>query len=159
MIYADGASSGNPGPGGYGVVLLCQSHRKELSGGFQKTTNNRMELLGVITGLKALKRRCRVTVISDSRYVVDAVEKQWMVKWKSFGWRKNKKDTLLNRDLWKQLDELLGTHEVRFKWIPGHRGYRENERCDELAVAAAQQPHLPPDPGFGVQSDNGMFDI
>jgi ribonuclease HI len=151
-IYADGASSGNPGPGGYGVVLLCQNHRKELSGGFKKTTNNRMELLGVITGLQALKRRCRVTVISDSKYVVDAVEKKWMVKWKSFGWRRNQKDLLLNSDLWKQLDEALGAHDVRFKWVPGHRGYRENERCDELAVGAAQKPNLPIDPGFETPS-------
>jgi ribonuclease HI len=160
-IYTDGASSGNPGPGGYGTVLLCRNHRKELSGGFKKTTNNRMELLAVITGLKALKHRCRVTIVSDSKYVVDAVEKKWIEKWKSFGWRRNQKEILINPDLWKQLGELLETHEVRFKWVPGHRGYRENERCDELAVAAAQKPHLPPDPGFEAQSSssNGMFDI
>jgi ribonuclease HI len=162
-IYTDGASSGNPGPGGYGVVLLCQKYRKELSGGFKTTTNNRMELLAVITGLGALKRRCRVTVVSDSKYVVNAVEKKWIEKWKRLGWRRGPKDTLLNSDLWKQLDGFLDAHDICFKWVPGHRGYRENERCDELAVAAAQQPNLPADPGFGAhpssQSPKGMFDI
>lgn len=147
-LYTDGAASGNPGPGGYGAVLLCQAHRKELSGGFKRTTNNRMEILGVIMGLRALKRPCRVTVYSDSRYVVDAIEKRWLEHWKARGWRKADRQPVLNRDLWQQLDELLATHQVRFHWVAGHRGNPENERCDTLAVAAYGRPNLPDDPGF-----------
>jgi ribonuclease HI len=147
-IYTDGAASGNPGPGGYGVVLLSGSHRKELSGGFCRTTNNRMELLGVITGLKALKRRCKVTVVSDSKYVVDAIEQRWIHRWQSKNWMRTRTEPVKNSDLWVQLWELLPEHEIRFQWIPGHKGYRENERCDVLAVTAGQGKNLPADPGF-----------
>jgi len=152
-IYTDGAASGNPGPGGYGVVLLCGGYRKELSGGFKRTTNNRMELMGVIEGLKALKRKCRVKVVSDSKYVVDAIEKEWIYRWESKGWMRTRSERVKNSDLWKELWELLQGHEVRFEWIPGHRGYKENERCDVLAVTAGQGKNLPQDAGFGMERE------
>lgn len=147
-IYTDGASSGNPGPGGYGVVLLYNGHRKELSGGFRKTTNNRMELLAVIKGLKALKTKCKVIIYSDSKYIIDAVQNGWLDRWAAKGWMRNKKDKVLNPDLWKKLFELLKEHEVEFKWVEGHKGDTENERCDILAVKASQKDNLPPDINF-----------
>ena len=145
VIYTDGACSGNPGPGGYGVVLLFNEHRKELSGGFRRTTNNRMELLGAIEGLRALKDRCSVKLHTDSQYVVNAIEKGWAAKWKANGWMRNKKDKAINPDLWEQLLTLCKQHKVEFIWVRGHNGDRENERCDVLAVAAAQQRNLPAD--------------
>ena len=145
VIYTDGACSGNPGPGGYGVVLLFGEHRKELSGGFRKTTNNRMELLGAIEGLRALKERCSVKLHTDSQYVVNAIEKGWAAKWKANGWMRNKKDKAVNPDLWEQLLTLCQQHNVEFVWVRGHSGDKENERCDVLAVAAAQQRNLPAD--------------
>ena len=145
VIYTDGACSGNPGPGGYGVVLLFGEHRKELSGGFRKTTNNRMELLGAIEGLRALKERCSVKLHTDSQYVVNAIEKGWAAKWKANGWMRNKKDKAVNPDLWEQLLTLCQQHKVEFVWVRGHSGNKENERCDVLAVAAAQQCNLPAD--------------
>ena len=133
-IYTDGAASGNPGPGGYGTILRSGPHYKELSGGFRMTTNNRMELLAVIKGLEALKSlNQQVTVYSDSKYVVDAVEKKWV-----FGWvAKNFKDKK-NKDLWMRFLELYKLHQVKFIWIKGHNDHPENERCDRLAVAASQ---------------------
>ena len=133
-IYTDGAASGNPGPGGYGTILRSGPHYKELSGGFRMTTNNRMELLAVIKGLEALKSlNQQVTVYSDSKYVVDAVEKKWV-----FGWvTKNFKDKK-NKDLWMRFLELYKLHQVKFIWIKGHNDHPENERCDRLAVAASQ---------------------
>jgi ribonuclease HI len=148
VIYTDGACSGNPGPGGYGVVLLFNGHRKELSGGFRKTTNNRMELLGAIEGLRALKDRCAVKLHTDSQYVVNAIEKGWAAKWKANGWMRNKKDKAVNPDLWEQLLQLCKQHKVEFIWVRGHAGNVENERCDVLAVAAAQQSNLPVDEGY-----------
>ena len=148
VIYTDGACSGNPGPGGYGVVMLFNGHRKELSGGFCKTTNNRMELLGAIEGLRALKDRCAVKLHTDSQYVVNAIEKGWAAKWKANGWMRNKKDKAVNPDLWEQLLDLCKQHKVEFIWVRGHSGNVENERCDVLAVAAAQQPNLPVDEGY-----------
>ncbi|HQR35092.1 MAG TPA: ribonuclease HI [Blastocatellia bacterium] len=145
VIYTDGACSGNPGPGGYGVVLLFNEHRKELSGGFRRTTNNRMELLGAIEGLRALKDRCSVKLHTDSQYVVNAIEKGWAAKWKANGWMRNKKDKAINPDLWEQLLTLCQHHKVEFIWVRGHNGDKENERCDVLAVAAAQRPNLPAD--------------
>lgn len=133
-IFSDGACSGNPGPGGYGVILRCDGYEKELSGGEPHTTNNRMELLGVITGLEALKYPCRVTVQTDSRYVVDGIEKGWARSWRKNGWIKSDKKPALNSDLWERLLNLLEIHEVRFTWIKGHAGHPENERCDRLAV-------------------------
>ncbi|MCR4779973.1 MAG: ribonuclease HI [Ruminiclostridium sp.] len=134
-IFSDGACSGNPGPGGYGVILRCDGKEKELSGGEARTTNNRMELMGVITGLEALKYPCRVTVQTDSRYVVDGIEKGWAKSWRKRGWIKSDKKPALNPDLWGRLLDLLDIHEVTFTWIKGHAGHEENERCDRLAVA------------------------
>lgn len=157
QIYTDGASSGNPGPGGYGVVLIYNNHRKELSGGFRKTTNNRMELMAVIAGLKALKTKCKVTVYSDSKYIVDAVAKGWLENWAAKGWVRNKKDKLSNPDLWQEIYGLLKKHDVDFKWVEGHKGNTENERCDYLAVQASQKPNLPPDVNFELYNDNISF--
>ncbi len=134
-IFSDGACSGNPGPGGYGVILRCDGKEKELSGGEARTTNNRMELMGVIAGLEALKYPCRVTVQTDSRYVVDGIEKGWAKSWRKRGWIKSDKKPALNPDLWGRLLDLLDIHEVNFTWIKGHAGHEENERCDRLAVA------------------------
>ena len=151
-IYTDGSSLGNPGPGGYGVVLKAGTHRKELSGGFRKTTNNRMELLGVIEGLRSLKRPCKVTLYSDSKYIVDAVNQGWARRWKANNWKRNKKEKALNPDLWKELLDLLDEHEVEFIWVKGHANTAENNRCDRLAVAAASKPNLPPDSEYEKQS-------
>lgn len=147
-IYTDGACLGNPGPGGYGVVLLHGEKRKELSGGFRRTTNNRMEIMAAITGLEALKKPCKVTIYSDSEYVVKAIQEGWARRWRSQGWKRNAKDKAVNPDLWGRLLDLCEEHQVEFRWVRGHNGNRENERCDVLAVAAANQSHLPPDPGF-----------
>lgn len=133
-IYTDGACSGNPGPGGYGAILKFGEHTKELSGGEADTTNNRMELLGVITALEALKKPCEVMLTTDSKYVVDSVTKGWAAKWKANNWIKSDKKKALNIDLWDRLLTLLGVHKVTFNWVKGHAGHPENERCDELAV-------------------------
>jgi len=137
-IYTDGACSGNPGPGGWGVILSAHGVKKELSGGEKLTTNNRMELTAVICGLQALKRPCKVTVVTDSKYVADAVTLGWAKKWKAQGWMRNKKDKAQNPDLWEELLRLLSVHEVAFLWVKGHAGHPENERCDEMAVTAYQ---------------------
>ena len=133
-IFSDGACSGNPGPGGYGVILRFGEHIKELSGGEHETTNNRMELTGVIKGLDALKEPCEVTLPTDSKYVVDSVTKGWVYGWKSKGWKKSDGKPALNVDLWEQLLPLLRKHTVNFVWVKGHAGHPENERCDKLAV-------------------------
>ena len=143
-IYTDGAAKGNPGPGGYGVVLKFQGHRKELSKGYKLTTNNRMELLAVITGLEAIKKDgWDVLIYSDSKYVVDAVEKGWIWQWEKKGFKKKK-----NIDLWKRFIPLFRKHKVKFKWLKGHAGNPENERCDYLAVKSAEQPDLLDDLGY-----------
>ncbi|ADU27803.1 ribonuclease HI [Ethanoligenens harbinense] len=136
-IFSDGACRGNPGPGGYGVILRFGGHEKELSEGFAETTNNRMELSGAIAGLSCLKEPCDVTLYSDSQYVVNGVEKGWAKKWRANGWRKSDKSPALNADLWEKLLELLELHNVRIVWVKGHAGHPENERCDALAVEAA----------------------
>jgi ribonuclease HI len=134
-IYTDGAASGNPGPGGYGVILRSGNHYKELSGGFRLTTNNRMELLAVIEGLKAIKTPGKdVTIYSDSKYVVDSVEKKWVFGWLKTGFKGKK-----NKDLWLRFLEVYKQHQVKFVWIKGHNSHPENERCDQLAVAASKQ--------------------
>ena len=141
-IFTDGACSGNPGPGGWAAILVSGPHRKELSRGYRRTTNNRMELLAVIESLKSLKARSRVTIWSDSKYVVEAIEKGWAKGWRRNGWRKGDKKPALNPDLWEQLLNLLDQHTVRFQWVRGHDGHDENERADQLAVAAIQGPDL-----------------
>jgi len=141
-IFTDGACSGNPGPGGYGVILKYNGHEKELSEGYKNTTNNRMELLAIIKGLEALKEPCEVTVYSDSRYIVDAINKGWVRRWAANNWKRNKTETAKNIDLWIQLLKLLDRHKVTFVWVKGHAGHPENERCDELAVQAAAHPTL-----------------
>lgn len=138
-IFTDGACSGNPGPGGWGAVLRCGEHVKELSGGAAETTNNRMEMTAVIEALGALKRPCRVTLTSDSKYVIDAVTKGWAKKWQANNWIKGDKKPALNPDLWKKLLALLDLHEVTFVWVKGHAGHPENERCDELAVEQSKK--------------------
>ncbi len=147
-LYTDGSALGNPGRGGYGVVLLCPPHRKEMWGGFRLTTNNRMELLAVIKGLEALKYPCEVTVYSDSQYVVNAVEKGWVFKWVQTRFKDKK-----NSDLWMRFLELNQRHKVRFIWVKGHAGTPENERCDRLAVAAASSSDLAEDTGYEEGAD------
>lgn len=137
QLFTDGACSGNPGPGGFGAILRYQTSEKELSGGFRNTTNNRMELLGVITALESLKEPCEVTVTTDSQYIVHAIEKRWVYGWQARGWRRSGNNPVLNVDLWKRLLAQLSVHKVTFKWIRGHNGHAENERCDALAVAAS----------------------
>ena len=133
-IYTDGACSGNPGPGGYGAILMYGGHKKELSGGEKLTTNNRMELMGVITALKALNRPCQVDLYTDSPYVVNGIEKGWTRKWQSNGWMRNKKEKAMNPELWQELLDLLEIHEVSFHWVKGHAENPYNNRCDEIAV-------------------------
>lgn len=136
QIFTDGACSGNPGAGGWGAVLRFGAHEKELSGGETLTTNNRMELTGVIMALSALKERCMVTVTTDSKYVVDSIEKGWVYGWQKKNWMRTPSEPAKNADLWKQLLLLLQQHEVKFNWVKGHAGHPENERCDTLAVEA-----------------------
>ena len=149
VIYTDGACTGNPGPGGYGVVLLYNDHRKELSGGFRLTTNNRMEMMAAVVGLQALNQPCDVILHSDSKYLVDAMVQGWARKWQANGWKRNKKEMAKNPDLWQQLLDLCDFHRVNFRWVKGHAGFAENERCDQLAVAASRAADLPVDPGYG----------
>ena len=156
-IYTDGACKGNPGPGGYGAILLMGAHRKELSGGFRKTTNNRMELMACVEGLRSLKHPCSVVLTSDSAYVVNAMVKGWAKRWRSNHWKLSPSKTAKNSDLWNDLLELCSTHSVDFKWVKGHSGHPENERCDVLAVAASEQKELPADLAFelpAVPSDD-----
>ena len=136
-VYTDGACRGNPGRGGWGAILVYGAHEKELSGGEPHTTNNRMELSGVIAALAALREPCEVTLTSDSRYVVEAVNNGWAESWRARGWRKADKSPALNVDLWEQLLGLLKKHKVTFKWVRGHAGHPYNERCDKLATAFA----------------------
>jgi ribonuclease HI len=147
-IYTDGACLGNPGPGGYGVILLYRGHRRELSGGYRKTTNNRMEIMAAIVGLEALREKCKVTLFSDSEYLVKAMSRGWAQRWRANGWRRNKRQKVLNPDLWEKLLQLCDRHEVQFKWVKGHGETPENTRCDELAVRAAQRSNLPEDEGY-----------
>lgn len=134
-LYSDGACSGNPGPGGYGTILVCGDAEKEFSGGDPSTTNNRMELTGAIVGLEALKYPCEVTVYSDSKYLVDAINQKWVYSWQKNGWKKADRKPALNVDLWQKLLALLEKHSVTFVWVKGHNGHPYNERCDRLAVA------------------------
>lgn len=138
-IYTDGACSGNPGPGGWGAVLLYGEYRKELSGGAANTTNNRMELTAVLEALTLLKEPCTVELYSDSRYVIDGLSKGWAKGWQARGWQKADKKPALNPDLWEKLLEQAGRHTLRYHWVKGHAETEENNRCDELAVAESQK--------------------
>lgn len=137
-IYTDGACSGNPGPGGWGAVLIYNGVEKQLSGSEKETTNNRMELCAVITALKALKEPCNVTLTTDSKYVCDAINKGWLNSWQKNSWKKADKKPVLNIDLWQELLPLLDKHRVEFIWVKGHNGHKYNEICDKLAVAEYQ---------------------
>ena len=148
VIYTDGGCIGNPGPGGYGIVLLYENQRVELSGGFRMTTNNRMELMACIVGLQALEKKSRVVLLSDSRYVVDSISKGWARRWKANRWMRTKKEKAENFDLWDELLQLCDRHDVEFVWVPGHAGNLENERCDQLSMEAASKDDLPADSYF-----------
>ena len=137
-IFSDGACSGNPGPGGWGAILRYGAHEKEISGGEAATTNNRMELTGVLSALRLLKEPCEVTLCSDSKYVIDGLQKGWAKSWQKNGWQKSDKKPALNADLWEQLLEASAPHTLHYQWIKGHAGHAENERCDQLAVAQSQ---------------------
>jgi ribonuclease HI len=152
IIYTDGAARGNPGPGGYGVVLMSGKHRKELSEGFRRTTNNRMELLAVIKAFEALKKEgSNVKLYTDSKYVADAINKGWVFNWEKKDYKKKK-----NVDLWKTLMKLYRKHNVEIHWVEGHSNVKENERADRLAVEASKQPGLPPDEGY-EEEQGGLF--
>lgn len=146
-IWTDGACSGNPGPGGFGAILQYGQKRKEISGAYRRTTNNRMELRAVIEALKALKDTCKVTLHSDSKYIVEAMNQRWPHAWQKRGWRR-KDGPAMNPDLWEQILDLTEDHEVEFSWVRGHDGHDENERCDELARQAILDGPLQEDEGF-----------
>ncbi len=154
IIYTDGAAKGNPGPGGYGVLMISGKHKKEISEGFQLTTNNRMELLAVIIGLEALKTSCSVTIYSDSKYVVDAIEKKWV-----FAWLKKDFKDKKNPDLWQRFLKIYPKHDLKFIWIKGHANNPGNERCDQLAVEAAIGKKLKKDIGYitSINPDDTLF--
>lgn len=155
FLFTDGAASGNPGPGGYGVVLKCGEARKEISGGYARTTNNRMELMAVIVGLEAIRwEKAEVEVWSDSTYVVKAITEGWLEGWVAKNWKKVK-----NPDLWQRFLPLYRAHHVTFHWLKGHAGHPENERCDRLAVAAYSQPDLPEDEGYVTKEETLIFQI
>jgi ribonuclease HI len=147
-LYTDGACKNNPGPGGYGAILIYDTNRKELSAGYRRTTNNRMEILAAIAGLEALKEPCQVRLVSDSQYLINAIEKGWARRWQANGWKRNNKEKAINPDLWERLLELCKIHKVKFEWVRGHTGHPENERCDELATSAAVGRNLAADEGY-----------
>lgn len=153
-IYTDGGCESNPGPGGYGVVLLHPKKRAQASGGFRLTTNNRMEITAAIKGLEMLTRPCKVILYSDSQYVVETMTKGWATRWKNNQWWLNNKERAKNADLWERLLKLCETHQVEFRWVKGHAGNVENENCDRLAVAALRQPNLPSDEGYENKPDS-----
>jgi ribonuclease HI len=158
-LYTDGGCLDNPGRGGWGVVLLFGKHRRELSGGYQLTTNNRMELMAAIQGLDALKEPCKVRLYSDSRYVVDGITRGWAKRWQKNNWWRTKKEKALNPDLWERLLGLCKKHQVEFIWVKGHAGNRENERCDALSQRAAQAKNNPEDLGYDPESKPGKIKI
>ena len=147
-IYTDGGCINNPGPGGYGVVLLYDKHRKELSGGFRRTTNNRMEIMAALAGLRALKSPCEVTLLTDSQYLQKSMMLGWAKRWRANGWMRDRKNKASNHDLWEQLLDVSAGHKVTFEWVKGHAGNKENERCDELSTRAARQADLAVDTGY-----------
>ena len=153
VITTDGSCLGNPGPGGYGVLIRYKNHRTELSGGFHHTTNSRMELMAAIAGLDTLKERCHVTLRSDSHYLLRALEEGWVERWRANEWMRNKKERALNPDLWARLLDLCDKHKVVYEWVEGHSGDPDNERCDELAKEAAGQSILPSDEGYEAKGN------
>jgi len=146
--FTDGSCLGNPGPGGWACILRYQDHEKVLASGYRHTTNNRMEIMGVLMALDHLTEACHVTVYSDSQYVCNTIEKRWLQSWQKNGWRNASKKPVKNRDLWERLSPLLIKHQVRMQWVKGHAGHIENERCDYLARTAAEALGLPEDSGF-----------
>lgn len=160
IIYSDGGSINNPGPGGYGVVIIDGGKRQELSGGFRMTTNNRMELTGAIEGLRLFDKTSRILLRTDSQYVVKGIMEGWAEKWRKNGWMRTRNEPAENYDLWKTLLELTGKHDVIFEWLKGHAGHDENERCDELARAASAKKGLPPDTNYEEKQttvSSGLF--
>jgi len=147
-IYTDGGCLGNPGPGGYGVVLLYGQKRREMSGGFRLTTNNRMEIMAAIVGLETLRYRCHVTIYTDSQYLVRSITQGWAARWRANGWKRNAKERAVNPDLWERLLDLCAQHDVHFEWVKGHAGNPENECCDRLSVQATKGKDLPVDLGY-----------
>jgi len=160
IIYTDGSSVGNPGPGGYAAVLLNGGSRQEVSGGFRLTTNNRMEMTAALAGLGLLKRRSAVTIYTDSKYLRDALTNGWVARWLKNGWRTRADTSVANKDLWLQLWEQTQKHDVKFEWVRGHAGNVENERCDELATSMSARDDLPPDAGYedGLMGEPGEWD-
>jgi ribonuclease HI len=148
-IFTDGSCLGNPGPGGYGVVLKYNHHLKELAGGFKLTTNNRMELMAAIVGLESLKEACNVVLTTDSQYVRLGIT-QWLNNWKRNNWRTSQKEPVKNKDLWQRLDTASSRHQIDWQWVKGHAGHPENERCDELARVAATEQAIAEDTGFAT---------
>lgn len=147
-IYTDGACSGNPGKGGFGVILNYMGKKKEISKGYKCTTNNRMEIMAALAGLNALTEPCKVILYSDSKYLVDSVNKGWIASWQKNGWKNSKKEKVKNRELFEELIELMNVHEVEYRWVKGHDGHSENERCDYLATSAAKADNLEEDTGY-----------
>ena len=147
-IFTDGSCLGNPGPGGFAAILRYGEVEKTIAGGFSLTTNNRMELFACLAALKALKEPCQITLLTDSKYLADAIRKGWLQNWQKQGWRTAAKKPVKNQDLWQALLPLLAKHQVQFKWIKAHDGHPENERCDLLAKEQASLGNLPPDAGF-----------
>ncbi len=158
-IFTDGGCINNPGPGGYGIIIVANGKRKELSGGFRLTTNNRMELTAAILGLQELSPKSKVSLYSDSRYLVDGISKGWAKAWRANKWRKSDKTRALNVDLWQRLLDLCEQHQVTFHWIEGHAGHPENERCDKLAVENARRKNLPIDPGYELPQKTNQLNF
>ncbi len=154
-VFTDGACTGNPGPGGYGIILEHGDKRREISGGFRLTTNNRMELMAAIVALEALRFRCTVVLFTDSQYVLNGIQKGWAKRWKENGWRLANKDQAVNVDLWERLLALCEQHDVTMSWVKGHNGHDENERCDKLSVTACKAADLPADEGYELTAKRG----
>lgn len=156
-IYSDGACLGNPGPGGYGAIIISDGGRRELSAGYRLTTNNRMEIMGALAALESLKESCRVSLYTDSQYVVKAMSLGWAAGWRAKGWRRRGKAPALNPDLWEKLLRVCERHRVTFHWVKGHSTSAENNRCDELANRAACRPDLPEDGGYGGSNQGKLL--
>ncbi len=154
LLYTDGACSGNPGPGGWAAILVWGVHRREISGGFRLTTNNRMEMVAIIQGLQLLNRSTNVTVVTDSRLIVDAFEKRWIDSWMANRWIKSDKTKVKNAELWAKIKGYTKDHKIKFQWVKGHSGHPENDRCDVLAVAETKKQNLPADEVYERENTN-----